>query len=468
MTAKGRFPSPRDNNAPRFDKDEPTELVRFITEMEELFKEHNVTDAKDKMKKIVRYTDQRTEDQWKGFPSFDGTSWEKFKKELINSYPDAKETEKGSMRALEAISKRWEDLTSHNSDEIHELIRVFRGEVKKLEARKAVGKGVTSERELVSLFFRALSADFAERIKVSIDNEASMAYHADCALAKKNRDDLPEEPDFSSETHYTIKAVIRHATSLTDRSPVTSTLERRKGVKFEEKGIKSIKSEASDDLKMYIAQLRDIQQQNEKRIRDNEQRIKEAEQRNTALIERFMQEQRAQNQQGVPGNGYAAFRSQNTSNTHQNGAIGNFNGNNFGNSNFNRNPRPPRTFNDQGPGSCFYCKELGHAFAGCPTRLTHLDLGKVILDKSGMTRLPDGTTIPRFPEDKTMKDKVEDWHRNKEASANYQGWAREIGLAPSESPQITILTHKKTEDQDNFMNTRTNQYPNHKNEAGFD
>ncbi|PPQ76832.1 hypothetical protein CVT24_010687 [Panaeolus cyanescens] len=369
------------------------------------------------------------------------------------------------MRALEAISKRWEDLTSHNSDEIHELIRVFRGEVKKLEARKAVGKGVTSERELVSLFFRALAPDFAERIKVSIDNEASMAYHADCALAKKNRDELPEEPDFSSETHYTIKAVIRHATSLTDRSPVASTLERRKGVKFEEKGTKGIKSEVSEDLKMYIAQLKDIQLQNEKRLREGEQRMKEAEQRQTALIERFMQEQRSQNQQSTNGGGYAAFRSQPA--TNQGGFGGSFNSNTFGNTTFNRNPRP-RNLNEQAPGTCFYCKELGHAFAGCPTRLMHLDLGKVMLDKGGMTRFPDGSTIPRFPEDKTMKEKVEDWHKNKEASANYQGWAREIGLAPTENPQVTILTHKKTEIQDNYVNTRNNQYPSNENESDFD
>ncbi|PPQ76705.1 hypothetical protein CVT24_010887, partial [Panaeolus cyanescens] len=445
--SRSRFPSPRDNNAPRFDKDEPVELTQFITEMEELFTEFGITDARDKMKKIVRYTDRETEDQWKALPAYGTGDWEKFKKELIKSYPKAREVEKGSLRRLDEAARKYKNLTTHHSDEVHELVRVFRGEVRKLEERQAVGKGITSQRELVEMFFRALSRDFVERIKSSIDNDLTTAHYAEVALAKYNKTDLPEEPEWTNEERYTIARVIKHAQKLTDAVPSNNVDNSNLNLNVSgySSGGASIKSEEISELKAYLHKLEELH--------------KQSEQRQMERIERLTQETRAQFQSITQAQNGAQVSNARpyvpASNTFNGPRFGNTN---FNSNNFNNNKKRGGPTNEKEVGACFYCQRADHFFQECPFRLGDRDTGRIVV-VNGRTCLPDGSTIPRFPEDKTMKEKVDEWHKNREANfleIDESGQYVAI-VAPPEPPKMSIYTNKVRDQRDEVIERYTKE-----------
>ena len=45
--------------APNFDKEKPIELLKFIEQMEDLFKEHDIEDDQAKKRHLGRYTEDR-------------------------------------------------------------------------------------------------------------------------------------------------------------------------------------------------------------------------------------------------------------------------------------------------------------------------------------------------------------------------------------------------------------------------
>ena len=99
-TSRSRMPQPGTKNAPFFDKEKPEELHCFFEQMEDWFVEDGVTDNKELKKKLVRYTDVDTEQQWKAFETFSNGTFEDFKKAILASYPKARELTKGSVETL--------------------------------------------------------------------------------------------------------------------------------------------------------------------------------------------------------------------------------------------------------------------------------------------------------------------------------------------------------------------------------
>ncbi|PPQ87273.1 hypothetical protein CVT24_006043 [Panaeolus cyanescens] len=267
---RSKFPSPREKTSPCFDKEDVEGLSRFLREMEELFTDYNIKEDRDKMDKLVRFTDNDTEDQWRGIPSFKDNNWKRFKQDIINSYPKARAAEGGSLRKLVEVSRKYYSLTPRDSDEVHELIRAFRAEVKKLEDRAAVGNGITSQRELVEMLLGVLDTKFAERIKDSIDNEVQMAHQVQVALARQNQTAPPVQKYHCAEERYTISEVLKHCASLSDRTPVAGVTETRK-VKFEDESCSygssevPVKKETIEELKAYLGRVEGRQRESEAR-----------------------------------------------------------------------------------------------------------------------------------------------------------------------------------------------------------
>ncbi|EDR00178.1 uncharacterized protein LACBIDRAFT_334420 [Laccaria bicolor S238N-H82] len=71
-------------------------------QMEDLFAEYGINSDVEKKKKLGKYTDQRTEFEWKAFKTFEDSSFDKFKKALIADYPDARNAGKGTLTGLRA------------------------------------------------------------------------------------------------------------------------------------------------------------------------------------------------------------------------------------------------------------------------------------------------------------------------------------------------------------------------------
>jgi hypothetical protein len=95
------MPLPGSRGAPNFDKAKPIELLRYIEQMEDIFKEYGVDDDQDKKRYLGKYTDQMTEYEWRAFETYDSSSsYEEFKAALIDDYPEAKMAGKGTLSNL--------------------------------------------------------------------------------------------------------------------------------------------------------------------------------------------------------------------------------------------------------------------------------------------------------------------------------------------------------------------------------
>jgi len=63
------MPLPMSKNAPKFTKDNESNLLKFLKVMNQLFTNHGITRA-DKKEKLVLYMDQPMEDIWIAMPEY--------------------------------------------------------------------------------------------------------------------------------------------------------------------------------------------------------------------------------------------------------------------------------------------------------------------------------------------------------------------------------------------------------------
>ena len=69
--------------------------------MENLWHKASVVDDDQKKKMISRYADTASEEEWAAFKTYKkGTTWEDFKHELIENYPEAAAAERGTPARL--------------------------------------------------------------------------------------------------------------------------------------------------------------------------------------------------------------------------------------------------------------------------------------------------------------------------------------------------------------------------------
>jgi hypothetical protein len=72
------------------------------------------------------------------------------------------------------------------------------------------------------------------------------------------------------------------------------------------------------------------------------------------------------------------------------------------------------SYNRPGPNhqDCFYCYLTGHMVRDCPFKREHIDLGRIIIE-AGRMKLGDGTAFPKWPPEKSQKQRVDDYYLNR-------------------------------------------------------
>ncbi len=80
MTNPDRMPNPQTRDSPSFDREKPTELLRFISRMEDLFTKHGITEDQKKITMLGKYADAASEAEWQHLDSYDGRSLGKVQK----------------------------------------------------------------------------------------------------------------------------------------------------------------------------------------------------------------------------------------------------------------------------------------------------------------------------------------------------------------------------------------------------
>ena len=105
------MPSPYARDAPKFHYEKPEELNRYIRRLEELFSKHSIDDEREKIKYLGAYADARTEKEWEAMKSYDLGIFDNHKKEIIDSYPEASNEARGSIKELKGIRDSFSGIT---------------------------------------------------------------------------------------------------------------------------------------------------------------------------------------------------------------------------------------------------------------------------------------------------------------------------------------------------------------------
>ena len=136
--------------------------------MEDLWLEAGVTDDQKKKEMIGKYADQDSEEEWAAFDTYKkGHSWDDFKDELIENYPEAAAAERGTPARLRQICKEAGIVQLGDINALYAFRRAFMSEARKLqEPPEAMGN-----RELVEMFFKCLGASFKQAVILHLGNK---------------------------------------------------------------------------------------------------------------------------------------------------------------------------------------------------------------------------------------------------------------------------------------------------------
>jgi hypothetical protein len=365
------MPNPYARDAPKFDSSKPEELNRYIRRLEELFVKHGVENDREKVRFLGAYADARTEKEWEAMDSFAAGTFADHKKEIIDSYPEASNEARGSMKELRRIRDSYDDITCEDLARFQSYKRAFVTETKKLQAEPTL----LSNHEAIDLFMKPLSSGFRKKIITKLDLMDSATGNAQAAdNTRRPEDKFPLEKVIETATAIARGMQVSYGTS--DSGSSSRDKDRREMRAY-------VKTE-HDEIGNTLAQLQDQQKLTEKHF------LTALEQMNKSL-QQVVQTQNSQ--QAMP-----AYQTQAPV---------------YQNQGFQPQMQPARQRGLYVPNgnnsACFYCGEEGHMKDDCPHRHEHVEKGWIIIDARGRPTQPDGRMIP-FSGGPTAKIRVEALH----------------------------------------------------------
>lgn len=202
------LPSPESRDAPKFRRDKPENLLRFLSRYEKLLDQVGIRDDYTKKEEIMQYADAQTESEWRALPAYENGSYANFRKELVASYPEAVDIAGGSVTKLDVVCSNYNGIGSKDQTLLLKFKREFMAEAKKLRGIVPV---IISNRELVNKFLNCLHASFREAVFTRLGSEYRPPQQAN---QNERRNDDP----------YDLDDVIRVALSISgNTSSLTST-----------------------------------------------------------------------------------------------------------------------------------------------------------------------------------------------------------------------------------------------------
>jgi hypothetical protein len=366
--------------------DDPLKVRRYFEELEDLFTDSNITDEKEKKKWSCRYPDGAVSWEWKALPESltDATPFLDFKNAVLASYPGASDEERGTIRELNRLFKKYKNIDSSDLDEYLALIRKFRAIKLELNPPSQAGAAVQVEplvtnRELVEKFTGALDVSFRSAILSALRLKGKTRKVP--AGLKARQDDMYEIDDVISQGEEIVRGTMPGTDPLSYESPRTmsSSSTSKIAVKPE-----YLQQQVSDLISEKMAVLLDTIKINQEQLRhENSKQLND-------LMRTFQQstmDKNAGHQHSNPQNsgGYSNHNVRFASNEHQ-----------------------------QNRFACFFCNEEGHMRDDCPHKADLIELGRIVV-VNGRVRLPGNYPIPREPVGAVCeKDWIDYYYASKE------------------------------------------------------
>jgi len=401
-----RMVAPGSKDAPRFKSSKPEELRRFIRLMEDLWRDAGVTRDEAKKMMIGKYADQDSEEEWAAFDTFeDGHTWEEFKEELIENYPEAAAAERGTPARLRQICSETTKVRLGDMDALYKFRRSFMSEAKKLIRPPAA----MANRELVELFIGCLSDPLASAVLQYLGNKSSVS----TTVASGGRRVDDNVSSRRPEDKYDLEDICKAALQVSENSQGMFNLMN----KTEERGVLLFTQPVSENkvLTEKLSELEGEQALDKDRLvslgKTLEARMGGLEEMLKTLLK--------------SGQGTEA----------QNNCKGDCKGANCKMHEASSNPVQRWGGRSVDHEKCFWCGLLGHFQADCEDLKNHIRMGNVKVNPEGKLRLKDGSYIPKHPAEASLKERVER-HYAKKPSQYFYGEYDEIDPVQSAAPSV--------------------------------
>jgi hypothetical protein len=384
-----RMVAPLSKDAPKFKSSKPEELRRFIDLMEDLWREYGVTDDQKKKTMIGKYADRESEEEWIAFDTFDAThSWEEFKEELIENYPEAAAAERGTPARIRQLCADAGKIRLGDMSALYAFSRSFRSEARKLQKPPAA----MANRELVELFVGCLADSLASAVLQYLGNKSD---HADSPSAKgKTAEDASKMTTRRPEDKYDIDDICKAAISVSANAQSMYNLIE----KTSERNV-LLFSQPVTETKVLTEKLSELEGE---QALDKDRLVSLGKTLDARMggiedmIKSFMKHAKDNDvcKGECKGVGCKIHETSSTPAQKWGG----------------------RSLDNE---KCFWCGLFGHFQADCEDLRTQVRLGNVKMNHDGKLRLKDGSFIPKLTTEASLKERVEKHYARKPSQYFY-------------------------------------------------
>ena len=413
---------PGTRDAPKFSSSKPRELRRFLRQLEDLWKEAGIESDEEKKESLGKYADQESEEEWRALDAYSEGTWDDFKKEILENYPEASAAERGTPARIRQIVKEADGIELGETTKLYTYRRAFLAEASKLKKPPAV----MSNRELVELFMGGLALPFGQAVLQYLGGNKRLARREKESVGKssekerrpEDRYDLEEVCKAAGEVSENAQGMLSYGWFPNQGSKRGSSLVQTPTPSASESSSVVTKLESLEETQALEKDRLDaVNKQWGARFDGLETMMK-------SLLDQTQEKPTASFVQTV-GQGGGSFS--------------------------HPEPMQNRGFRNSSNASgysCFGCGESGHFQNDCE-RIKNLVRTGAIIYKDGRVCLPDGSKIPGIPLGANLADRVEKYYGNMRPTQAYYGSFEEMedrmsGVLPRE----TSFMNREVEDRE--------------------
>lgn len=412
---------PGAREAPRFSSKKPHELRRFLRLMEDAWRDAGVDDEEIKKTSLGKYADEASEEEWMALETYgSGHTWDEFKEELLENYPEAAAAERGTPFRIRQLCSDTREIRLGDLPALYAFRRAFMSEARKLLKPPAA----MSNRELVELFISCLSEHLASAVLQFLGSNVLASKGMKESTRGKVRvgESTESQPDPVTETsvarrpedRYDLDEVCKAAVTVSESSQgMFNLMKKEVAERAEGREVFLFNQPVSEtkELTQKVEELEGVQALEKDRVvsmnKTMESKMSEIE----TLIKSLMaQSQSTSNSAACKGD------------CKTNGCKGH----EASGSSMQKLAKSTSIENER----CFYCGQLGHYQADCEHMKEQIRLGNLKVNPEGRLRLRDGSLIPGFPQGSSMKERVERYYSKRPAQYYYGEYAEEDAAGP--------------------------------------
>ena len=392
MGSDKKMVAPGTRDAPKFSSANPSGLRRFIRLMEDLWTEAGVVDDDAKKSMIGKYADEDSEEEWSVFTTFGkGHSWEKFKAELIENYPEAAAAERGTPARIRQLCRETTKVRLGDMPSLFTFRRAFMNEARKLLKPPAA----MANRELVELFIGCLSDALASAVLQFLGNK--LPYAKEDASSKGKEAETAKDSLVARrpEDRYDLEDICKAAVQVSENSQgMFSLMRKESAASSDDRGVFMLNHPLSETkvLSQKVEELEGMQALEKDRLVSVSKTLESKMGGLEDMLKTLLTQGQKQEQASGHGKAYEAHSGPNCK--------------------WGGKPLDSE--------KCFWCGGPGHFQADCDDLKSQVRAGNVKVNAEGKLRLKDGSFIPNRPMGGTLKEKVE-YHNSKKPSQYFYG-----------------------------------------------